>query len=41
MVKVLLEQSIKDGVPFGQYARLILPAGWDSPAAPVPDRLET
>ncbi len=31
MVKVLFEHSIKHGVVFEEYSRLILPVGWDSP----------
>lgn len=38
MVKVMLEHSINDGVAFEEYARLILPAGWDSPTIEVPDQ---
>lgn len=38
MVKVMLEHSTNDGVAFKEYARLILPVGWDSPAIEVPNR---
>ena len=38
MVKVMLEHSTMDGVNFNEHARLILPAGWDSPAIEVPNR---
>jgi hypothetical protein len=38
-VKVTLEHSINDGVAFEEYARLILPVGWDSPATEVPNSL--